>query len=460
MTATPQNEKRDRSGTPVRAVDHRQDDKDPSHNDIQEDSVPHDVVDPEAPHWRREHFIPVRKMELIQLLAKKTGLTDPEREEFLQVCRVLDATLHFEYQRQLDHLKEAYAPFNPDSDTRTLRERSEEQLEELSPRVFDSFTYLLKRANYERLTRDQIQNVVGAASDWGVRLQVDLEIFDRLEVFVRGDIIGQRTRRRLRNLYRLETVDVEIYQRLIVAFRLSEEATEEDLLDRPRPIFVKLFKNIPKQDVDMLLPGTQIKLTLVDRGRIALPTLSGLAMAAVKIVKGTVLAAMFGGITGLIAFFAFVIGTIGYGVKSFFGYLHTKDKYQLNLTRNLYYQNLDNNAGVVYRLLDEAEEQECREAVLAYFMLWRHAGPEGWPQEKLDAEAERFLIDKVGLDKVDFETHDAVAKLLRLGIAYETAEGHVCALPADVAVAQLDRSWDSCFTLDSVHPSQSPPEKK
>ena len=100
-----------------------------------------------------------------------------------------------------------------------------------------------------------------------------------------------------------------------------------------------------------------------------------------------------------------MVGTLGDGVKSFFGYLRTKDKYQLNLTRNLYYQNLDNNAGVVFRLLDEAEEQECREAVLAYYMLWRHASDEGWTQDTLDREAERFLQEQLGLDKVDFETH-------------------------------------------------------
>ncbi len=58
--------------------------------------------------------------------------------------------------------------------------------------------------------------------------------------------------------------------------------------------------------------------------------------------------------------------TCGYGVRSFYGYLQTKQKYQLNLTESLYYQNLDNNAGVISRLLDEAEEQENREAVLAY----------------------------------------------------------------------------------------------
>ena len=205
--------------------------------------APHDAVDPDSPHWRRECFIPIRKSELIRYLAKQTGLNDQEQEEFLAVCRVLDATLHFEYQGQLDQLKDAYAPFNPDTDTRHLKDWAETELAELAPRVFDSFVYLLNRANYERLSREEIQRVVGAASDWGVRLRVDFEIFERLEVFVRGDVVGQRTRRRLRNLYRLETVDVDVYQRLIVVFRLRGTC---DRGAAPRPTGSDLRQAIQK----------------------------------------------------------------------------------------------------------------------------------------------------------------------------------------------------------------------
>lgn len=33
------------------------------------------------------------------------------------------------------------------------------------------------------------------------------------------------------------------------------------------------------------------------------------------------------------------------------------------------FKNLDNNAGVFYRLLNDAEEEECKEALLAYYIL-------------------------------------------------------------------------------------------
>ena len=46
---------------------------------------------------------------------------------------------------------------------------------------------------------------------------------------------------------------------------------------------------------------------------------------------------------------------------------NTKRRYMLNMTQSLYYQNLDNNAGVLLRLLEEGEQQEACEAILAYF---------------------------------------------------------------------------------------------
>ena len=123
-------------------------------------------------------------------------------------------------------------------------------------------------------------------------------------------------------------------------------------------------------DLEMLLPGTRVQMSLVDRTKIVLPTLSGLSLTIWKLLTGAVAVAAGGMYDGL-ALCGLVGGSIGYGLRSFHGYLQTKQRYQLSLTESLYYQNLDNNAGVLMRLVDEAEEQENRETLLAWFFLWR-----------------------------------------------------------------------------------------
>src|SRR5205823_7687598 len=105
----------------------------------------------------------------------------------------------------------------------------------------------------------------------------------------------------------------------------------------------------------------------------------------------------------------------GYGYKQYYGYVTAKQAYSLQLTESLYYQNLDNNAGVINHLLDEAEEQECREALLGYYYLWRYAGERGWSPRSLDDYVEMDLERLANL-KVDFEIDDALDKLEKLNI--------------------------------------------
>lgn len=405
-------------------------------------------VDPNAPRWEREHFIPLRKADLVRLLADDADLTSAERERFLELCRLLEATVHFEYHCRLERLKELYAPFNPDSVMHEAQGVSPEQREATVPCLFRELRDLLQRANYHRLSDAELDQAVGTASDWGVHLNLDFEVFRELEVFARGDVVVQRTRRRWRNWYKPEIVDVPIYQRLMVAFRLRPHPNVDESVDTEQ-VYLKIFKSIPKQDIDMLLPGTTFKMSLLDRGKIILPTLSGGSLAVVKIISGGVIIT-FTTIFKVFAFFAFILGTLGYGVKSFFGYLHTKDKYQLNLTRSLYYQNLDNNAGVLFRVLDEAEEQDVREALLAYALLRRRAGADGWSVAELDRQAEGYLSGVLGFE-VDFEVHDALAKLERLGCAEHLPEDLWRATPVEQALARLDHAWDRQF-----HPQGDP----
>jgi hypothetical protein len=213
--------------------------------------------------------------------------------------------------------------------------------------------------------------------------------------------------------------------------------------EQGQPVLIKLFKNVPKMDVDMLLPGTRVRLNWLDRCKIMLPTLSGIALAVLKIVKGAVVFA-FAGVYSLLLLLVFVIGTLGYGVKSFFGYLQTKDKYHLHLTRNLYYQNLDNNAGVLTRMLLEAEEQEFREAVLAFALL-RRAGDEGLTEAQLDREAELWLYEQLG-SPVDFESGDALLKLSRANLIERSTTDRYHAVSVAEAMRRIDAIWDGWFS--------------
>ncbi len=391
-----------------------------------------------------EHFIPLRKPELIDRLCQQPGLSPVDRQGFRQLCQLLDATLHVEYHEHFEQLKNDYAPFDPDSDTQAIETLSEPERQTRLDHLFERFDWLLERANFRRLSRHEIDQALCAVSNRGLSLEVDFSFFDRLEIFSRGDATGKQHWRSWRRLFRREEVTVPVYQRLVIIFRLSRARRAARKLGT-HDVFIKLFKDIPKMDLEMLLPCTRVKMSLVDRIKIVMPTVSGIAISIYKAIKGALLAAA-AGIYGILA----VLGvTFGYGVRSFFGYLQTKQKYQLNLTESLYYQNLDNNAGVLCRLHNDAEDQENREAMLAYFFLWRQTGARGRTSDELDQQIERFLSDVLGR-AVDFEVDDALAKLVRLGLARQAADGRYVVVPLVEALEILDRAWDNYFSYNAA----------
>ncbi len=386
---------------------------------------------------RREHYIPLRPAELMQRLLNEPLLSSTERDSLQRFGHLLTAILHREHHAQLMHVKNDYAPFDPDAQATRPTVTGEAECAAGVDRVYDGVDYLLQRSNFRRLSREELEASLQASSNWGMSFDVDFRIFRRLEVYVRGDAVGEWEIRNWRTSYKSVKIQVPVYERLALAFCLRDDVRLPRGM-QPTVINLKLFKNIPQMDIEMLLPGTRARMTWFDLLQITLPTASGLGVASYKMLQGAVVIA-FASIYSTLMVLGFVGGTIGYAIRSFFGYLNLKEKYQHNLTRRLYYQNLDNNSGVLFRLLDEAEEQDFREAFLAWFLLWQMGSKNGWTAEQIDEVAEERLRRWLGFD-VDFEVSDALDKLERIGLL-ERFGPRWRAVPLAVALLRLERAW-------------------
>jgi len=404
-----------------------------------------------AEYEDREHYIPLRKSDLVTLLCKDPKLDYRERDAFRQFCRLVGSIWHFEYLETLEKLKDSYAPFDPDSQCKPLKEMSPDEQPARIEKLFDGFVGLMERANFKRMSKKDIDDAVeGGASDWGINMEVDFDVFERIELFSRGEGIVSRTKRHPLLFWRKVTKKVDCYQRLALLLKLRPHKRLPPNIDTSR-VFMKMFKDIPKLDLEMVLPGTRIQmpsLTKFKLGGSLIGTLgAGIAKtwAAISTAVSTVVT---GGMTAVsnIAFVPFVV-LGGYAYKQWAGYQVTKQKYFKMLTESLYYQNLDNNAGVITQVLDEAEEQECRETILAYYYLWKYAPPTGWKSEQIDDYVEMELEGKLGL-KVDFEIDDALAKLEKLGIVKQNGDRYIAA-PLDKALEMLDYRWDNYFKYNN-----------
>jgi hypothetical protein len=388
------------------------------------------------------HFIPLARGELTALLCADPDVPEPEREAFRALCDLVGATYHFEYSRRFQGLMADYTTFDPDTDDTALLRLSAGERQARRNRLYRDIAWLLERAGFRHLSRGELEPVLDRASDWGVRVDVDFSAFEHAALFARGEGWQRRVRRRLRTLYREEETEVPVHRRLVIMLKLRDHPRLPTPVDTEN-VFLKLFKEIPKLDVTMLLPGSRVRIRPADRGRIGLSLLGGLGLAVYKFLSELMdfMQTLF--LTPSAAWGLAAAG-IGYTYRSFYGYVHTKQRYHLALTKSLYFQNLDNNAGVLTRLIDEAEEQDWLATVLGYYCLWRHGSPEGRTADDLDTLIELYL-DRSADVQVACEPGQALAKLKRLQLAEEVSAGRYRAAPLPQALAALHANWDGYF---------------
>ena len=395
----------------------------------------------------REQFIPISRGELFDSLPQIQNCSAEDQSKLRDLFRILDALLNHQYHSQFSELRRVYASLDPDNVFVFGEEILPENSKKNSDHVFDRLADILERANYRRLKKQDLEEAVDNAGVLGIRLSVDFDLFEDLHIYARGNRTEVWKKRTWWKLFREEEFEVDLYQRLVIGFRLRDD----NRLGKDHAanvVYIKSFKSIPHSDMHALLPGTSVRMSLIDRGKIILPTLSGLAVSLFKMFRFIMVVSVFATVYKFFSFLGLVIGIGAYIAKGVFTYLQTKDKYLLNLTRHLYFQNLDNNSGVLLRVLNEAEEQDYREMVIAYYVLWRF-GKEGLTCGEIDEIAELNILRKTDLE-IDFEVNDALRKLEALQIVYNKDDRWFCAT-IEKALADLDFRWDSVFSYHWPH---------
>ena len=355
----------------------------------------------------KEHFIPIGREKLLECLTEFETCSESEQSKLKSFFELISSVLHKQYHERQIRVQKLYQPLDPDS-VLILKDPETKN----SSEVFNELIEILANANYRKLSTEELETAVNNATALGLRMKVDFSLFEELHVYERGDEVQKWTKKSWWKFFKEEEFDVEVYQRLIIAFRLKDH---ENLPKEQSSsyVYLKSFKSIPHSDLHTLLPGTQVKMSLLDRGKIIIPALSGIVLSIVKIVRLMVAVTIFATLATFIQFWVIPAGIIYYVIKGFLSYQKTKDKYQLNLTRHLYFQNLNNNSGVLLRLLHEAEFQDYREMVITYYLVWKY-GQAGINVEKIHEIAEKKLKETIHLD-INFEAEDALAKLEKLG---------------------------------------------
>jgi hypothetical protein len=111
------------------------------------------------------------------------------------------------------------------------------------------------------------------------------------------------------------------------------------------------------------------------------------------------------------------------------------------LVDNVYFRNVNNNAGVFDYLIATAEDQETKEAALAYHFIRKS---ERAPTElEVAARIQTWLAKDFGVN-LDFKIAEALKTLNRYGLIRREGE-RLFVLSLETAIAQLHQVWNNFF---------------
>ncbi len=299
----------------------------------------------------------------------------------------------------------------------------------------------LERANYKPLTHQELERAMRSEAVFRVLVHVDLHAFRTLRIHARGREHRSETVSSWWGL-RKRTVAFETLERVFAFVEPRSIQPPKGRKRRPlEPISLKLFRSIPLPDLEMILPGSLVRMRTLDKAMIMVPAGVSIAMGLWKVlmialVLGGFVAAMESeGKVSPVVLLTAMGGLLGVALGAYTKHQKQYLTYANAYAETLYFQTLDSGPGSFLRVLDESFEEEAKEAILAYAFLASGPRTEG----DLDDEIETWLGGRIG--KVfDFEVDDALAKLERLGVAERRGDlWH--ARPASEAVATLERTW-------------------
>ncbi len=382
---------------------------------------------------RVEHFIPCSVEDLSARLAADPTLVG-DSGEYRQFADKLIA-----YQRRcadllVGPLKAAFGRIDPDSEFPTDPEANQPQL---AAEVAAGFEQLCRAANFRAYSERELADAMATASLVPVVTRVAFNDFARIQVFYRGDdyleveVPGRFRRRQVQvdNLRRVAML-LEVRQgRYFEALGVNAA----QLGVEPGRTYLFLYKNIPRNDLELLFPNVQVSMTWADRLLFWIPAGLGLAPLTLKVVPSVVLllsaaAALIAGPEAVNFFgvsvdenlhlypalaaastLALVLG--GFAIRQYSNYKHRRLKFLKRVTDTLFFKHLATNGAALSALADIAEHELIKELLLIFCVL--HASESPLSRQELDASVEKWVKENLHSD-VDFDVDKTLSNVAYL----------------------------------------------
>lgn len=410
---------------------------------------------------RTDAYISARKGDLAAALT--AAAPEADRTALADVFKLTAALLHHEAYERLEQLKALYDRLDPDAPA-ARRDASREAYDAFETALNDA----LARGNFTEIEANDVRTAEATKHLTGLKIKPSRAGIREVRFFARGvrpETIETRSWLGLRKRVIETTMMADVI--VLVGFKADDEIQRADRRAlvrmrrgvRPGAVLVKHFRNVAAPELVTLHPGATPSMRPRDQVFLAAPAIAAgvpvlLNLWPALTVLAAIAAAYFtadavidnerltravGALGGLVAVGAFVM-------RQRLKLEATTLRYQKRLADTVYFRNLANNAGVLDLLVGAGEEQDAKEALLAYSVL--HASGAALSKADIDRAAEAFLRDRLNV-QVDFEIGDALSKLERLGLVAREGDAYRAVDPAD-ARNRLDAAWDNLFKFSGA----------
>jgi hypothetical protein len=406
-------------------------------------------------------FVPVRKGDILEALIAHGGFADDaEREKFRRLCAMVASIYHYEYFAALERLRSDYYYFNPEIAPHAALDHA--SLERAYADLVATLDTVLKDANFVELPHAEIGAAHSGRTVLRVEVKAPLDDFREVRFYRRGRHVEPFEVAEWFGLRRLK-IEAEVYDDVVMIAAMKPQTEigsprELKALERrkmrPGSVLLKCFRNVASGDLNALFPNVRVVMSSVDKVFLGIPAIAGGIPILINIYTTiTVLFLVLGFYLGVsasvedkdmkaaLAALSGLVALGGFVLRQWVKYQRQSLKYQIELTDNIYYRNVNNNAGVFDYLIGAAEEQECKEAFLAYHFLRTASAPP--TADELAGCVGEWLRATFGID-VAFNVGDAAARLEGLGLLARQG-GRLSVLPLDAALAGLHRAWEDFF---------------
>ena len=389
----------------------------------------------------RQHYIPVSRSKIKKKLFKNWELSVEELTKLQNLSTMFEAIWHHNCHHGLEELKSLYESMDPDT---------EEQIEMYGKeRFLEVLEESLKDGNWKDISEKELAEALEGEDVLPISLDIRFDELNVMKLYK----LGESTISDIRTThfgFRKQEVQIETFSQVIQVIEFHDKewfgSNRKRMKNYPGDdeidgLHLRLFRTVPKLDLETIFPNTTPLMRNLDKIKIAAPLIGGVVGIAMKF--GPVIFGQEQGETG-IALLGGVLTALGtYILKTYLAYQKTREKFQTKVSKDMYFKGQANNSAVLNMIVDLGEEQEVKEALLAYAFL--HYDTDYQHNEKsLDDKIEEWFLDTFAVD-IDFEVDDALAKLEKMKLLSTDENGILSVVPIENSLTILDEYWDNIY---------------